>query len=292
MKTLLLAATVVAALTTATHAAEMWVKDRDIYIRGEIVEGDFDQFKKLVAKYKLPPGRTVVLKSDGGIEAEGLNIGLGIRSMRYQTLAVDQCVSVCALMWLAGKPRYVFDETAIGFHGAYRKKDDGTTEAASVSNAYVGGYLAKLGFGWDAIAYMTQASATEMEWLDSATAKKYDIQVNVLPTPKQYSRTNTTVEMPQAFWGEWCGEGGTCTKGFMKVTKAGNTEGSVRCDLRGAKHQQGEKGDSWALTFKCSDSRAMVEEQWFIDDGVLTLMFPSPVLKDGMRIVTYHPKTR
>jgi hypothetical protein len=266
MKTLLLAATMVAALTTTTHAAQMWFEDRAFFIRGDIVRGDEEQFKKLVTKYKQPRGTMVVLKSDGGKMVAGLNIGLAIRALQYRTLAVDECVSVCAFMWLAGQPRSVFDNASIGFHGVYTKKDDGTVEAARSGNALAGAYLARLGFSYDAIEYMTHAGPDEAEWLDNAKAKKYNIQVAVLKS-KQPTTTNlptvnvtSTAEMPKEFYGEWCGDGGASPKGTLKVTKGGNTEGSVRCDLRAAKQQQGEKGSSWALTFKCSDSKELVKE--------------------------------
>jgi hypothetical protein len=193
MKRILLAT--VAAISFAAspaNAAEMWVKDKVLYIRGDILEGDFDQFKKLVIKNKLPRGAGVALKSQGGIVAEGLNIGLGIRAMQFKTVAIDECISVCALMWLAGKPRAVFDTASVGFHSAYRLDGNGNPQTASVGNAYAGAYLMKLGFGWDTIAYLTQAAPKEMEWLDEAKAKKYDIQVTVLKTPTQAKKPQTS----------------------------------------------------------------------------------------------------
>jgi hypothetical protein len=107
-------------------------------------------------------------------------------------VAIDECISVCALMWLAGKPRAVFDTASVGFHSAYRLDGNGNPQTASVGNAYAGAYLMKLGFGWDTIAYLTQAAPKEMEWLDEAKAKKYDIQVTVLKTPTQAKKPQTS----------------------------------------------------------------------------------------------------
>jgi hypothetical protein len=98
------------------------------------------------------------------------------------TFAFD-CASACALMWLAGSPRGAFENSKVGFHAAYRT-DGKTTIEDGTGNAYVGAYLAKLGFSYNAIAYMTQAAPEEMEWLDATKAKKYNIAYTVLKSPK------------------------------------------------------------------------------------------------------------
>jgi hypothetical protein len=66
--------------------------------------------------------------------AAGLKIGEFIRFKRFRSIALDTCASVCGLMWLAGTPRFVFSDAAVGFHSAY--KEDGSV--AGGGNAVIG----------------------------------------------------------------------------------------------------------------------------------------------------------
>jgi hypothetical protein len=82
------------------------------------------------------------------------------------------CASACALIWLAGARRYVWDTAKIGFHGAF---DAVTMEGSGPGNAIVGAYLNKLGLSYQAIVYMTAASPTDMRWLHSDDAKRWGV---------------------------------------------------------------------------------------------------------------------
>jgi hypothetical protein len=67
----------------------------------------------------MPRGGYVVTKSAGGNLLAGLDMGIAIRFRQWRTVVVDECYSVCALMWLAGVQRAAFSDAEIGFHGAY-----------------------------------------------------------------------------------------------------------------------------------------------------------------------------
>jgi len=104
------------------------------------------------------------------------------------------------------------------------------------------------------------------------------------------------IEMPHAFQGEWCGDGGTCPNGWMTVTKSGfvGTSG-VRCDLKKALYQAQETDyrhyrGLWKLTFKCTDSKKLVEEMWFFVDEMLVVTFALP--NGSQRLVQYLPRIK
>jgi hypothetical protein len=105
------------------------------------------------------------------------------------------------------------------------------------------------------------------------------------------------VEMPQAYYGEWCADGGACPNGWMTVTKNGFTGGGVRCDLKKADSQVREidfreyRGLSWKLTFKCTDSKKLVTETWFFieENDMLVVSFPLP--NGTLRFVQYLSRT-
>jgi hypothetical protein len=183
MKTLtMLAGLALAALTATTaNAATMWRDKTAIFIKGSIVDGDFDQFKKVVGK-GVPRGFPVVMKSTGGNLIAGLDIGHAIRYLQLKTVVVDECYSVCAVMWLAGVKRFAFSDSEIGFHGAY---DKDTKEASSSGNAVVGAYLAKLGFGYRLIALMTESKADEISLLEYANASRLGVAMTVLPSQRK-----------------------------------------------------------------------------------------------------------
>jgi hypothetical protein len=174
-----------ALMVSNANAAEVWEKKisgvRTVFVRGDIVPEDYEQFHKLTNK--LPAGTPVVLNSNGGKLAAGVKIGEFIRLKRFRSIALDTCASVCALMWLAGTPRFVFSDAAVGFHSAY--KEDGSVTGGG--NAIIGAYLAKLGFKYETIYYLTQTAPKEMEWLNSDKAKQHGISATVLPSQKDKS---------------------------------------------------------------------------------------------------------
>jgi hypothetical protein len=73
----------------------------------------------------------------------------------------------------------------------------------------------------------------------------------------------------------------------MTVTKRGfvNTINDIRCDLKQVRHKT---PNLWHLTFKCSDSKQLVNEIRFFADDVLMVTFP---LENGkQRFARYLPR--
>jgi hypothetical protein len=179
MRKLMLAATALVALAAPADAAEIWSKPINkapaVFIKGKIERGDEEMFNKVTAR--LPAGRTwVVMTSPGGLMAPALMIGETIRTKRFGTIALNDCVSACALAWIAGVPRAVFSDSGVGFHAMYEME---TKDVSSSGNAIVGAYLTRLGLSYGAIDYLTTAAPDSMEWLTAETAKKYGITVRV-----------------------------------------------------------------------------------------------------------------
>jgi hypothetical protein len=114
------------------------------------------------------------------------------------------------------------------------------------------------------------------------------------------AKAQKSVEMPAAFHGEWCRDGGTCPDGFMTVMRNGFESNAIRCELRKARFRPSEdtnyrasSAGVWRLTFKCTDSDKLVEEQWFFlahKDTVLVVIFDLP--NGGIRLVQYLPRTK
>jgi ATP-dependent protease ClpP protease subunit len=147
-----------------------------VTIIGEIKPDDSKRFASLVAGL---PSAIVGLASPGGNMLASVQIGEIIREKRFTTVVPHEaiCASGCALVWLAGVRRYVWETARIGFHGAFNPR---TMEGSGPGNAIVGAYLNKLGLSYEAVAYMTAASPTDMRWLHSEDAKRLGIAAGEL----------------------------------------------------------------------------------------------------------------
>jgi hypothetical protein len=171
-------ATGAAPLVSSANAADMWVEasvDRSrslgILIKGDIASGDYTKFKKIANR--LPYGTVVIMTSRGGLLVDGLNIGTTIRARGFRTVAYDYCMSVCAMMWLAGIDRSTPSDTSIGFHGAGYENG----EPSIAGNALTGAYLANLGFSYKMIGALINVGPKEMNWLSYEWAKALGIRV-------------------------------------------------------------------------------------------------------------------
>jgi hypothetical protein len=132
----------------------------------------------------------VTLISPGG-NLTGLHIGELIREKTMSTFVPEdrECMSVCALIWLAGTPRTVGENNVrIGFHAAFNRSGG---EVTGPGNALVGAYLAKLGLGYRAVVGMTAALPGDMTLLDPNRAKEWDVTWEIM-------QAKSTVSIPTA----------------------------------------------------------------------------------------------
>lgn len=137
-----------------------------VVISGEIVPGDTEKFLKVIGSTKHA---LIILSSPGGSVIESLQIGRLIRSKGFVTAVPNDtlCVSACALIWLAGSPRYGEDRATIGFHAAYVYRN-GQQQEIGVGNALIGAYMNELGFSDRAVTFVTSAPPQGIELLTPA----------------------------------------------------------------------------------------------------------------------------
>jgi len=139
-----------------------------IYVTGEILEPDEAAFRELAERY---PDAVVFLESPGGSLVPAIEIGKLIRSHHYATVVLEQstCNSACALIWLAGTPRYLQGSGNLGFHASY-SEEGGQLIETGVGNAIVGHYISQLNLPESAVIFATSASPYEIMNLTPANS--------------------------------------------------------------------------------------------------------------------------
>jgi hypothetical protein len=179
----------------ASAAIEHSTLDRGveaIIIRGDIVDGDDARFGDLSRRY---PRAVVYLESAGGSLVPAIEIGKLVHIRHHTTAVLDgsTCTSACALIWIAGTPRYLGPDAHLGFHASYYD-EGGRLVETGVGNAMVGHYLAQLELSEDAAVFATIASPYEINWLNAANSGEADIAFEAipaaLPAPRRPAGTN------------------------------------------------------------------------------------------------------
>jgi hypothetical protein len=151
-----------------------------IFVSGDILDGDDARFGELSQRY---PRAVVYLESAGGSLMPAIEIGKLVHARQHATAVLDgsTCTSACALIWLAGMPRYLADEGRLGFHASY-SDEGGRLVETGVGNAIVGHYLAQLDLPEDAAVFATIASPYEINWLTADNSSEAGIAFNPPPT--------------------------------------------------------------------------------------------------------------
>jgi hypothetical protein len=194
----------VAALTLGLAATPAWagvqhapLEDgvEGIYITGEIFAPDETAFRELADRY---PQAVVYLDSPGGELVPGIEIGKLVRERGYATVVLEQstCNSACALIWLAGTPRYLQGSGNLGFHASY-SEEGGQLVETGVGNAIVGHYISQLGLEQDAVIFATSASPYEIMNLTAANSVEagitFETSLNGVPQPNLAMLVDTSV---------------------------------------------------------------------------------------------------
>jgi hypothetical protein len=158
---------------TTEHPALILIKGR---LSKERVNDDTNTFHHAVASIT---NAIVFLNSPGGSLETAISIGQSIRRRDFSTAVTDnaKCASACALIWIAGKDRYMGDNTRVGFHATTKSEGN---DISPGGNAIVGAYLYQLGITYfPTIAHLTSAPPNSMTWLDANDAFRYGIPVKL-----------------------------------------------------------------------------------------------------------------
>lgn len=138
--TLTLSALIALGLTCASpKAAEIKADGNMIIMSGAIVPGDHQRFVHASAVADAP--YMVMLSGPGGALGESLEIGRFIRANRMKTVAIGQCASGCAFVWMGGYRRGIDAKGLVIFHVA----TDRTGRVFGMANAVLGKYMGEMG---------------------------------------------------------------------------------------------------------------------------------------------------
>jgi hypothetical protein len=189
------AALILPSLATASDIEAIPPRKADdtafIVIDGEIISGDDQKFRKIAAEYS---DAIVLLSSEGGMIGPAMDIGRTIKLRGYKTAVYKSgsCASACALIWLAGSKRVIFEGGQVGFHASYLDTD-GTKLETGVGNALVGHYLSQLGFGEKTVVFATLAPPDKIFWLNEKTAQMSGIDFDTIPDNEKVRKPKVAV---------------------------------------------------------------------------------------------------
>lgn len=148
-------------------------------VSGDILDGDQARFSELSQRF---PRAMVYLDSAGGALVPAIEIGKLLRAHHHATAVLDgsTCTSACALIWIAGTPRYLGPQGRLGFHASY-SDEGGRLVETGVGNAMVGHYLAQLQLSEGATVFATIASPYEINWLTAENSGEAEIPFERAP---------------------------------------------------------------------------------------------------------------
>jgi TPR repeat protein len=152
-----------------------------IRIDGKIEVEDGGKWKFFLETIKTPRA-VVTLNSPGGSVPAGLVIAYDILNREYDTYFKEgKCASMCALIWLAGKTRYMSSGLALGFHQAGTKDIRGNTIKTRSGNEGLFGYYARLKLPEQTMRYFFSAGPNEVVWVTVDKAIELGLRPEIWP---------------------------------------------------------------------------------------------------------------
>ncbi|WP_439599611.1 hypothetical protein [Devosia sp.] len=112
-------------------------------LSGDIEVGDWWKFAKLLRQNPSISG--VLLRSDGGSADDGLAIAKHVYENRLDTMVTDACHSVCAIIFLAGRQRYLTVDARLSVHSAYKQLAGWVVED-HLANGTVAWFIGHMGY--------------------------------------------------------------------------------------------------------------------------------------------------
>jgi ATP-dependent protease ClpP protease subunit len=185
-----------ALLTTTAHAAQIWVNPAKehghvIHIKGHIEHGDAKQFANVVGNAGVRPNdATVYLDSPGGYVMEGMVMARAIKKYGWNTYVGKDtaCASMCAVIWLAGKTRFINEDGRVGFHSASNAKLN-PGKRNDYGNAMMFKFYHELGASDKAARVFMAANPDDAIWLTDALAQTLGVAAVTIPNEEVVKRT-------------------------------------------------------------------------------------------------------
>jgi len=116
---------------------------RYVYLENDINQGDWSRFTKFLRKNPGVSG--VLLRSNGGAADDGLAIAKHIFEHGLSTMVTENCHSVCAVMFLAGRDRFLTRRASLTVHSAFRQLGDWVVED-HITNGTVAWFIGHMGY--------------------------------------------------------------------------------------------------------------------------------------------------
>ena len=145
--------------------------DTVLVMQGTINLGAYREFLRAVSRTKPD---LVIMEGPGGVLGEAMMIADEIRARRIDTLVSPNrsCASACAVIFLAGRTKYLGRGAAVGLHSARfrdgRRSREGTTIMAA--------YLRRLGVPQSILRRMERTAPSEIAWLSRSDQRALRIQ--------------------------------------------------------------------------------------------------------------------
>ena len=156
-------------------------------LRGEIVDGDFDQLaEELIAVRSRQGLPLLALDSPGGNIIEADNMGSLIRRLGLSVVVSDgeECASACFLLFAAALHRAAAPGAKIGVHSASLFGDENLlTEGVTTLMARD---AAMLGVPPSVLGRMITTIPSDMAWLTDDELRQMNVRREGLPAPQQY----------------------------------------------------------------------------------------------------------
>lgn len=128
-------------------------------LAGEIEVGDWWKFVGLLKQNPATSG--VLLRSQGGSADDGLAIARHVYEHRLDTMVTEACHSVCTIIFLAGKQRFLTADARLTVHSAYKQLADWVVEDHH-ANGTVAWFIGHMGYPLPVAKLWVSTASNEM----------------------------------------------------------------------------------------------------------------------------------
>jgi hypothetical protein len=155
-----------AAGTTVTESGQV-----ALVMSGTIGPGSFRQFRRALRRAKPD---LIVLEGPGGVLGEAILIAEEVRRRGLATVVGPDasCASACAIVFLAGRTKYMGRRAKVGLHAASFIGGEADPEATDVMALYLG----QLGVPANTLRRMAMTPPHDIRWLSSAEQRALGIR--------------------------------------------------------------------------------------------------------------------